>query len=270
MTRAIERSARARDRAATRVTGHRGARGLWPENSLEGFRQVTALDVDAVEFDVHRSDAGELLVLHDPLVERTTDGSGPVRRLTPDDRRRLRLRSSSETVPTLAEVLEVLTTSTADLHVEIKNDETGSPYPGLVAEVVAELDRRDLRARCHLASFDLAVLDDCRRLAPDIRRLVSVDAAWLDRQGGPHCFLERAEELADVVAVHHAVLDEHWQSFTGRLPLDRICVWTVNDEDEIRAWFERGVGHLTTDRPDVALQVRDGRPASPSDGWTAT
>ena len=56
MTRAIRRIAR--DHAATRVTGHRGARGLWPENSLEGFRQVTALDVDAVEFDVHRSDAG--------------------------------------------------------------------------------------------------------------------------------------------------------------------------------------------------------------------
>ena len=261
MTRSIDRTVR--DPAATRITGHRGARGLWPENSLEGFERVTGLAVDAIEFDVHRSDAGELLVVHDPWLERTTDGTGPVRRLTPDVRRRLRLLEGSETIPTLDEVLEILATSSADLHVEIKNDETGGAYPGLVADVLAELDRRELRPRCHLASFDLAVIDHCRQLAPDIPRLVSVDAAWLDRQGGIDRFLDGVEDLAQIVAVHHAVLDEHWEPITGRLALDRICVWTVNDEDQIRRWFERGVGHLTTDRPDIALRVRMGATARP-------
>lgn len=268
MNRAIDRTVR--DRVGTRITGHRGARGLWPENSLEGFRRVTALDVDAIEFDVHRSDAGELVVVHDPWLERTTDGAGPVRQLAPDVRRRLRLRDGSETIPTLDAVLEILATSSADLHVEIKNDESGGVYPGLVADVLAELDRHALRPRCHLASFDLAVLEHCRQLAPDIPRLVSVDAAWLDRQGGIDRFLDRVQDLADIVAIHQTLLDQHWALITGRLPLDRICVWTVNDESMIRRWFERRVGHLTTDRPDLALQLRAGRSASQSGDGTAT
>ena len=67
----------------TLITGHRGARNLWPENSLQGFRNVLELGVDAVEFDVHVTDAGELLVIHDATLERTTDGHGAVRALTP-------------------------------------------------------------------------------------------------------------------------------------------------------------------------------------------
>ncbi len=43
---------------------------------------------------------------------------------------------------------------------------------------------------------------------------------------------------------------------TGRIPVPRLCVWTVNDEDQMRAWFDRGVGYLTTDRPDLALRAR--------------
>ncbi len=92
----------------TFITGHRGGRNLWPENSLEGFRNVLDLGVDAVEFDVHLTDAGELVVIHDATLERTTEGQGPVRGLTPEARSSTRLRDSDETVPTLADVLEVL------------------------------------------------------------------------------------------------------------------------------------------------------------------
>lgn len=250
----------------TKITGHRGARGLWPENSLGGFRHVTGLSVDAVEFDVHRSDAGELLVVHDPWLERTSDGSGPVRALGPDQRQQLRLGGSGETIPTVGEVLGVLAAAPVDLHVEIKNDETGKPYPGLVAEVLAEIDRLALRARCHLASFDPTVLDECRQAAPDVARLISVDAAWLDRHGGIQPFLDRAEGLVDIVAIHHRLLDEQWASITSRLPPERLCVWTVNAADEMARWFERGVGHLTTDRPDRALRLRAAGARGPEPG----
>jgi len=57
----------------TNIVGHRGARNLWPENSITGFRNVFDLAIEVVEFDVHLSDAGELLVIHDPTLERTTD-----------------------------------------------------------------------------------------------------------------------------------------------------------------------------------------------------
>ena len=241
----------------TFITGHRGGRNLWPENSLEGFRNVLDLGVDAVEFDVHLTDAGELVVIHDATLERTTEGQGPVRGLAPEARRLIRLKDSDETVPTLADVLEVLATdATVSLHVELKSDENGEPYPGIVEKVVAELARFEIGHRCHLTSFDTAVLLECRRIAPDMARLVSVNAAWAERQGGLQTFLAEVDRLVDIVAIHHELLEAEWQLITAALPLDRLCVWTVNDEAAIRKWLERGVGHLTSDNPDLALACR--------------
>ena len=182
----------------TFITGHRGARNLWPENSLQGFRNVLALGVDAVEFDVHLTDAGELVVIHDATLERTTEGEGPVRALSPDARRATRLKGSDEAIPTLGEVLDVLGTAEGlPLHVELKNDETGKPYPGIVEKVAAELIARGLDQRSYLTSFDVSVLEDCRRIAPGIKRLVSVNAAWADKQGGLKTFIDGSRMGAD-------------------------------------------------------------------------
>ena len=240
----------------TRITGHRGARNLWPENSLTGFRNVLALDVDAIEFDVHLSDAGELLVIHDATLDRTTDATGPVRALSPERRAAVRLKDCDETVPTLADVLAVLAPSRRYLHVEIKSDPDGKPYPGIAERIVAELDRADVRTRCHLTSFDVSVLEECRSFAPDIPRLVSVNAAWAERQGGLEAFLNRVDGLVDIVAIHHELMAEQWELIAGKVALHRLCVWTLNEETSIRAWLERGVGHLTTDSPDLALTLR--------------
>ena len=240
----------------TRITAHRGARNLWPENSLTGFRNVLALDVDAVEFDVHLTAAGELVAIHDATLDRTTDASGKVRDLTPERRATVRLADCGEPVPTLTQVLEVLAPSGLELHVEIKSDAEDRPYPGIVDKVVAELDRFDMRARCHLTSFDVSVLEECRRIAPDIARLVSVNAAWAGRQGGLAAFLDHVDGLVGIVAIHHELMAEEWPLITSKIPADRLCVWTLNDAPMIRPWLERGVGHLTTDRPDLALALR--------------
>ena len=241
----------------TRITGHRGARNLWPENSLTGFRNVLALDVDAVEFDVHLTDAGELVVIHDATLERTTEGTGPVRALSPEARSRTRLKQSDETIPVLADVLSAFASNHDTwLHVEIKSDETGTPYRGIVEKVVAEITGLGLRERCHLTSFDISVLEDCRRVAPDIARLVSVNAASADRLGDLRQFLASVEELVAIVAVHHELLEAEWDLVTAAVPLDRLCVWTLNDEQLIRKWLGRGVGHLTSDSPDLALRLR--------------
>ncbi len=242
----------------TKITGHRGARNLWPENGMTGFRNVTGLAVDAVEFDVHLTDAGELVVIHDATLDRTTEGTGPVRLLTPEQRLATRLKGCDDTVPTLDEVLAVLAPAGCDLHVEIKVDAAGYPYPQIAAQVAATIARFDVGERCHLTSFDLSVLEDCRREAPQIRRLVSVNRDWAERQGGLSAFLDRVDDLADIVAIQHELMAAEWEAITARLPLSRLCVWTLNDADLIRFWLERGIGHLTSDSPDLALALRAG------------
>ncbi|GAB1584124.1 glycerophosphodiester phosphodiesterase family protein [Phyllobacterium phragmitis] len=246
----------------TSITGHRGARNLWPENSLTGFRNVLALDVDAVEFDVHLTDAGELVVIHDATLDRTVEGTGPVRAVTPQMRSALRLKESDEGIPTLGEVLSVLTSAeNKQLHIEIKSDAEGKPYPGIVEKVIAEIAGRGLENRCHLTSFDVPILEECRRQASGIARLISVNRDWADRQGGLHAFLTRVRDLVEIVAIHHELMDAEWASITASLPLSRLCVWTLNDAALIEKWLARGIGHLTTDRPDLALQLRAKRVA---------
>jgi glycerophosphoryl diester phosphodiesterase len=241
----------------TNITGHRGARNLWPENSLTGFRNVLALGVDAIEFDVHLTDAGELVVIHDATLERTTDKSGLVRSLTPETRVQAHLEVTADCVPTLTEVLAILAQSEGkQLHVEIKSDEAKRPYPGITEKVVAEIERFGLADRCHLTSFDVSVLEECRRAAPSVARLVSVNAEWAAKQGGLERFLGNVDGLADIVAVHHELMAAEWALITDKLPLERLCVWTLNDEALIRPWLERGIGHLTSDSPDLALQLR--------------
>lgn len=241
----------------TFITGHRGARNLWPENSLQGFRNALALGVDAVEFDVHLTDAGELVVIHDATLERTSEGEGPVRALSPGARRATRLKGSDEIIPTLRDVLDVLGSAEGlPLHVEIKSDQNGAPYVGIVEKVVAELAVRGLDQRSYLTSFDVSVLEDCRRTAPKIQRLVSVNAAWAERQGGLGSFIDGVDGLVDIVAIHHELMDTEWELVSSRLPLERLCVWTLNDETLITKWLHRGIGHLTSDNPDLALNLR--------------
>jgi glycerophosphoryl diester phosphodiesterase len=242
----------------TKITGHRGARNIWPENSLTGFRNVLALDVDAVEFDVHLTDAGELVVIHDATLDRTTDKTGEVRSLTPEMRSETHLEGSTDTVPTLAEVLAVLAEKDGkQLHVEIKSDAAKQPYPGITEQVVAEIERFGLADRCHLTSFDVTVLEECRRVAPGIARLVSANAEWAAKQGGLSTFLSNVDGLADIVAIHHELMEAEWSLITQKLPLERLCVWTLNEEALIKPWLERGIGHLTSDSPDLALKLRN-------------
>jgi glycerophosphoryl diester phosphodiesterase len=242
----------------TKIIGHRGARNLWPENSLTGFRHAIELGIDAIEFDVHLTDSGELLVIHDATLDRTAQATGPVRQLTPEARAATKLRDMDESVPTLADVLAVLAPEGGlHLHVEIKVDETGTPYPDIARRVAEELRRFRVDNRAHLTSFDTSVLTDCRRHAPHVARLVSVNAEWARRQGGLGPFLAAVDDLVEIVATHHELMEAEWELICRTVPRERLCVWTLNEEAEIRYWLERGIGHLTSDRPDLALRLRD-------------
>ena len=100
-------------RPATLVAAHRGGAALWPENSLLAFRNAIALGVDAIELDLHMTADGEVVVLHDPTLERTTTGSGSLRDLRLADLAPLRLKGpdgavTSERIPTFAQVLDLV------------------------------------------------------------------------------------------------------------------------------------------------------------------
>ncbi|TPG57795.1 glycerophosphodiester phosphodiesterase [Roseomonas nepalensis] len=237
---------------AKRIIGHRGARDLWPENGLTGFRNVLGLGVAGVEFDVHPTRDGDLAIIHDPTLDRTTDASGPVAARSMAELRRTRLLGSEEGVPSLDEVLDVLAPSGVELHIELKVDVAGVPYPGLEARVAEHLRRRGLAERTVLTSFWPDVLQRLRTAAPDGRLLASVSGSSAEKLGGLEAVLDRLDEIqADYVAVHHALLSREMDVLLRRVGPARLGAWVINDEAEIARWLEAPVALITTDRPDL-------------------
>lgn len=244
----------------TMIIGHRGARNIWAENSLTGFRKAIELGVKAVELDLHLSEAGEILVIHDATLGRTTNQTGPVRSLSPNERKTARLKGpgglTEDHVPTLEEVLEALASQEVQLHVEIKQDENGQPYLDLAKKAADMLRHYKLVDRVWLTCFDMTVLESCRQEAPEIRRLVSVNADWARRVGGMEAFLAKAKPLVDIIAVHHELMEAEWSRIIATHPREKLCVWTINDELRLRHWLGKGLGYLTSDSPDLALRLQ--------------
>lgn len=237
------------------IMAHRGARNLWAENSLLGFRKTLEAGFDAVEFDVHLSKAGELLVIHDATLARTTSQSGLVADLTPQSRRDLQLKNEygsliDEGVPSLEEVLDIFEAyPNARLYVELKSDINGHPYEGIVAKVADLLRARGMQNRACLHSFDINVVRKVAEIAPEFERLISVNQDWADRQGGLAQFLRDVDGLVDIVGIHHALFDAEFDYIRDHFGLERCSSWTLNDPDLIRKWIERGPKWLVSDNP---------------------
>jgi len=246
---------------AKRIIGHRGARDLWPENSLAGFRNALGLGLDGVEFDVHPTRDGGLAVIHDPTLDRTTDGKGLVAAHSMAELQALRLHGADEGVPSLDQVLDVLAPANTELHIELKADAAEHPYPGLEPQVVAVVQRRGIDARAVLTSFWLDVLQRLRENWPEIRLLVSLNASSVARQGGLEHVLDRLDALrVEFVAVHKDLLRKEMATFQRRVGPARLGVWVVNRPDEIAYWLAAPIGLITSDRPDLILQNRGRAP----------
>lgn len=241
------------------IIGHRGARNLWPENSLDGFRRLIALGVEGVEFDVHLTADGKLAVIHDPTLERTTMGAGPVGARTLAELQATPLRDSQEGIPSLDQVLEVLRDSSLELHIELKTDAVGTAYRGMEAEVLKAVRRYGLEASSILTCFMLEVLETVRSLDESIPVLASVDRRSVEMLGGLDRAIERLKAIPGLyVAVEKALLVHTLDRFADAFGDERIGAWVPNDESDLRYWLSQPIRQITTDRPDLALQARTG------------
>lgn len=242
-----------------KIIGHRGARDLWPENSLEGFRNLLELGVEGVEFDVHQTRDNEIVVIHDPTLDRTTHGSGPVGEKTLAELQAITLRNSRERIPNLDDVLDVLGESALELHVEIKTDAIGNSYPGLEGRVIAAIERHGLRDRTILTCFAPEVLETVRRLDRTIRVLGSLDRRSAEMMGGLLPALDRFAAIDGCfLAVEKSLLALGMEACVAKFGRERLGAWVPNEEADLAAWLGRPIRQITTDRPDLALKLREG------------
>ena len=248
---------------ATLVAAHRGGAALWPENSLLAFRQALALGVDALEFDLHMTADGEVVVLHDPTLDRTSTAKGPVRELSLADLAQVRLKArdgtvTDERVSTFAQVLDLAASTSVELVPEIKIDATGQRYDGIEEKVLALLRSRGLLARATVQAFQRETIRRLRELEPTARTMFLVTRGDVERERTrPTEAVRRARELgATDLGMNHRLIDAEVVSAARGAGI-RLAAWTVNEAADIRRMIDLGVDMVMSDRPDLVKRLRE-------------
>ena len=230
---------------------HRGAAALAPENTMAAFAMAVELGADAIELDLHVSRDGELVVIHDSTLDRTTDGEGPVHARSLQELKQLDAGRwfgesfAGQRIPTLAEVLDRFS-GKVPLALEIK---AGSAFfPGIEERVVSVLHEHQVVSRVAVASFDHHALLRLKDLEPGLRtgallvgRPVSMSAV-----AGP--------SKADAMALEFSLVTKTEVDACRAAGL-QLVVWVVNEPAQMRYFIDLGVNGIITDSPDLLRQV---------------
>ncbi len=258
-----------------RVFGHRGAAGLAPENTIPSFALALALGADVLELDVHASRDGVVVVMHDPRLERTTNGTGLVREHALYELQQLDAgyqftrdghdfpyRGHGLRIPTLEAVLKQF--PLAACNIEVKQAD-----PPIVAEVLEVIHRFDAQRRVLLAAEHDTIMQEIRHLARDIA--TSFSAAEV----ADFMAKVQTDGLSDYRPKGHALqipprfssvelVTKETVAAAHRCGLE-VHVWTINQRDEMEHLLGMGVDGIMSDLPGLARVVVEGfRQPAPS------
>lgn len=247
---------------------HRGGAKLAPENTMAAFENGVALGADALELDIQTTREGELVVIHDATVDRTTNGTGPVStftlaelrkldagyRFTADEGQTFPFRGKGHSIPTLSEVFERFPT----LRVNIDLKESTAVRERRLWELIRKMR---IEERVLVASGDLhePILRfrhfSGGRVATsasekEIRRFVLTHFARATR------LLRPAYDALQVPEMHRGVrvVSASMVEAAHRLGLE-VHVWTVDEREAMERLLSWGVDGIMTDRPDVLAEV---------------
>jgi glycerophosphoryl diester phosphodiesterase len=226
---------------------HRGASALAPENTMAGFEKAVELGADVIELDLHMSQDGELVVIHDDTLDRTTDGSGPVHQRSLGELMRLDAGRwfgegfAGQRIPRLDEVLDRFA-GKVTLALEIKAGSTF--FPGIEEKVISALRQRASIGDAAVASFDHYALRRLKEIEPTIRTaaLLVGRPVSLSALAGP--------AKADGLALEASFVTKTEVEACRAAGL-QIVVWVVNEPAQMRHFINLGVDGIITDRPDL-------------------
>lgn len=236
------------------VFAHRGASAHAPENTLAAFQLAAELGAPAIELDAKLSVDGEVVVIHDQTVDRTTNGTGVVHQLPLaalrefDAGGKFDQKYQGEKIPTLTEVFEAVG-HRLFINIEITN--YASPFDDLPTKVAELVNQHGLQDQVLFSSFFSLSLRHAHRIAPQVPigllifpgfkgRLANFLFGWLASSQAIH------PEASDVSLqlIHHA-------HRYGR----RVHAYTVNDPQVMHRLFAWDIDGIFTDDPSLALQV---------------
>ena len=221
------------------VIGHRGAMAYEMENSMSSFEAGLKMGAQMLEFDVHISKDGEVIVMHDERVNRTSNGRGYLNQLTLEEIKSIKLRNGEE-IPTLREVLENFR-GRCQFNVEIKGKKANLP----AYEVVKELDMLD---DVLFSSFSGPCLLKIKAKDKNAR------VACLSNERKINVIKIAKSLKAEAIHPKNNITTKKLIINAKMEGLD-VNVWTVNRPSRMKKLIDWGVDGIFTNKPDVLMDI---------------
>jgi glycerophosphoryl diester phosphodiesterase len=230
---------------------HRGASGYAPENTFSAFDLAVEMKADYIEIDVQRSKDGELVIIHDTSVDRTTNGTGAVKDLTFEQLRSLDAGSwkgdqfAGEKIPTFDEVLNRYHGITGIL-IELKSPEL---YPGIEEEVARKLKEHNLdkpqNEKIIIQSFNFESMKKMNTLLPNVPLGVLTSSLTHTTEQA----LKDISLYADYFNPKYGIVTESLVNQVHALGM-KIASWTVRSQESADFILDMNVDAIVTDYPD--------------------
>ncbi len=247
------------------VIAHRGGSALWPENTLHAFERAVRMGANALETDIRGTKDGQIVLIHDRTVDRTTNGSGPVRQLTLTELRGLcashnwsphgearhfPLRGKDIRIPTLAEAFAAFPDTRMHIDIKERNPAIIRPF----CQMIREYGKSE---QVLVASFHADILKAFRRICPEvatsaskpeIRLFYGLSQVRLGAFYSPHVgAIQVPDSVGRIRIVTRRFAD------TAHKHGMKVYVWTVNQIGDMRRLLNLGVDGIITDFPDRLL-----------------
>jgi glycerophosphoryl diester phosphodiesterase len=223
--------------------------GHAPENTFASFERAIELGVDAIELDVHLTADGEVVVIHDHELDRTTDGDGILGEKTLaelkalDAGKHFGAEYAGQRIPTLGEVL-AWARGRCVLDVEIKGGPW--PYEGLEAKVVGLIREHEMTEQTFVISFEHQTVAQVRALAPEI----AVGTLWSARPIDPVAVAQAAGANAILPFWSYCDAETVEQAHAAGLS---VHPWATSDPEVVERLLSFGVDSVCSNHPDVVV-----------------
>jgi glycerophosphoryl diester phosphodiesterase len=214
------------------IIGHRGAAALEPENTLRSIARAIEIGADAVEIDVRLSKDGEIVVIHDATVDRTTNGKGTVSSYTLEEIKRLDA-GKGEKIPTLQEVIDFID-NRVGLVIELKSEEAQGA-------VVKLIQQNRMEETVYVISFWHRLVKRVKEIDSQIKTAVLFAGCPVDTCVATHA-------SADALLMHYGFVDQRFVAMAHSEGVE-VFVWNIDDRSLLEPYAQMGVDGIGSNDP---------------------
>lgn len=251
------------------VIAHQGGDGIWPGDTMYAFENAVEIGADVLEMDAHITGDGQIVLMHDEEVDRTTDGTGLIEDMTVDELKQLDAayqwsndddktfpyRGQGIRVPTLEELFQKFPQMRYVIEIKLTENPIEQPLCDLIR-------KHDMHNRVMIASFHDQAMQNFRATCPEVATSAS--------RGEVTSFVLLGKVfLSGLVAPQYESIQPPYEpSESKNIPImtkrfireahaKNIAVepWTVDDPELMKQYIEWGVDGIITDRPDLMIEV---------------